>query len=670
MSSQNSYTPDDVVTPDPNASGITEAKALDNEESKKGHGSLAALSLAALGVVFGDIGTSPLYSMKEVFAGEHIHVEPTSFDVYGIISLVIWSITLIVTIKYVMFVMRADNEGEGGILALVALLKSKLGESRAILYPVILLGLVGAALFYGDSVITPAISVMSAVEGLSIVNEGFSHLVLPISVVVLTVLFFIQRWGTAAVGKAFGPVMVLWFATLGALGVPHIIAHPGILAALSPHHAIMFGIHDPAIAFLAMGAAVLTITGAEALYADMGHFGKLPIRLAWFCFVFPCLTLNYLGQGAMIIADPTTIDNPFYRLAPQWATLPLVALATLATVIASQAVISGAFSVSRQATRLGLLPRLEVKHTSKTESGQIYVGTINWLLFVGILILISVFQTSTRLAAAYGLAVTGTLILTTALFVLLAYHVWGWSWVRIVPFLFTVGTLEIIFFASNVLKFVSGGWLPVLIACVVLLIMTTWMRGSQLSRAKRTTMEGDLSEFIERVAHHKVPRIPGVAVFAHPNKETVPLALKTNVLTNRILHDNVIILSVVQEMVPHIRHVDRIKIHDLGHSEDGIVHVDCHVGFNDSQDIPKALALAVGQSDELNIDPDDAVYFLSVGDVRVAPDQSRICRRDRNYLSLWRKHLFVLMQQNQANRATVFHVPADRTIMMGERIEI
>ncbi|GMA21195.1 KUP/HAK/KT family potassium transporter [Arsenicicoccus piscis] len=421
---------------------------------------LGPLTLGALGVVFGDIGTSPLYSLQTVFSIEHNTVEPTHQDVYGVISLVFWSITVVVSIKYVAFILRADNDGEGGILALAALLRSKLGSDRHTTAVVLLLGIVGAALFYGDSVITPAISVMSAVEGLEVANPGFASWVLPCSVGILAVLFVVQRFGTEVVGRAFGPVMVCWFVLLAVLGVPHIAQHPEILRSVSPTYAILFGIDRPWVAFVAMGAVVLTITGAEALYADMGHFGARPIRLAWFGLVFPSLLLNYLGQGAMMLHDPSTVANPFFSLAPSWATVPLVVLATLATVIASQAVISGAFSVSRQAVRLGLLPRLTVNHTSREEGGQIYVPAINWLLFGGVLLLVGVFQASARLATAYGLAVTGTLLLTTGLFLLLAHHVWGWATWKLALFAVVIGGAELTFFAANLTKLVTGGWLP------------------------------------------------------------------------------------------------------------------------------------------------------------------------------------------------------------------
>ncbi|WP_092609090.1 potassium transporter Kup [Raineyella antarctica] len=621
---------------------------------------LATLSFAALGVVFGDIGTSPLYAMQTVFSIDHNDVKPTPVDVYGVVSMMLWSITLIVSFKYVILVMRADNDGEGGILALTHLLRDRVTNRRRLTL-VLMLGILGAALFYGDSVITPAISVMSAVEGLTVVNGGFEHLVLPLSVVILSALFLVQRWGTAAVGRAFGPVMTLWFLVLAVLGIAHIVTYPAILRAISPTYALAFVVEHPIIAFVAMGAVVLTITGAEAVYADMGHFGPRPIKIAWFALVFPALALNYLGQAAMILQDPSTITNPFFHMAPDWATLPLVVLATVATVIASQAVISGAFSVSRQAVRLGLLPRLLVRHTSKEEGGQIFVPLVNGILYLGVLALIATFGSSASLASAYGLAVTGTLILTSLLFLALARMAWHVAVWKLVVFAVLVGGLEVCFFAANLAKIISGGWLPLLIAIIVILIMTTWRRGAGMVTRSRTELEGPLDEFIEAVHNSELPRIPGVAVFPHPNSTSAPLALRTLVLFTHAMFENVVLIQVVNENVPHIRHVDRVEVHDLGDPMDGIVHVSVHVGFNDSQDIPKGLALAVGKSPELTFDAAQARYFLSVltmhptGEARMAP---------------WRKRLYVLMANNAASRTEVFHLPPDRTVVMGAELEL
>ena len=618
------------------------------------------LVLGALGVVFGDIGTSPLYALQTVFRIDHNDVLPTPVDVYGVISMVFWSIAVVVSVNYVALVMRADNDGEGGILALVALLREKLADRRR-LAVALMLGIVGAALFYGDSVITPAISVMSAIEGVVVVDPSFARFVLPAAVVVLTVLFVVQRRGTEVVGRAFGPVMLLWFAVLAALGVPQIAAHPEILRALSPSYGVMFVVEHPLTAFVAMGAVVLTITGAEALYADMGHFGAAPIRMGWYAVVFPALTLNYLGQGALVLDDPRTIDNPFFHLAPSWATLPLVGLATLATVIASQAVISGAYSVSRQAVRLGLLPRLSVRQTSRLAGGQIYVPAVNWILFAGVLVLIAVFRSSSRLATAYGLAVTGTLILTSLLFLLLAKRVWLWATWKIVAYGVVILGVEVIFFAANLTKIVSGGWLPLVIAAIVVTVMTTWRTGADRFYARRSELEGPLDEFIAMIRDSDIPRVPGLAVFPHGNKLTTPLALRSHVAFNHVLHENVVIVQIINENVPHIRHVDRVLVDDLGYAQDGIVHVCVRVGFNDSQDIPRGLELAVGQSPELSLDVEEARYFLSVLAVHVAGVPHR---------TNWRARLFVWLSRNAASRTEVFHLPPERTVVMGANLDL
>ncbi|EWT02449.1 potassium transporter Kup [Intrasporangium oryzae NRRL B-24470] len=618
------------------------------------------MAFAALGVVFGDIGTSPLYAMQTVFSLEHNRVQVTRSDVFGVISMVIWSITIIVSMKYVALAMRADNEGEGGILALVALLRTHLVAPRRA-RAVVIMGIVGAALFFGDAVITPAISVMSAIEGVVVVDPSLGDLVLPLSLVILTVLFAVQRWGTQVIGRAFGPVMTLWFVVLAVLGVPHIVHNPQILLAVSPTYALAFVLEHPLIAFVAMGGVVLTITGAEALYADMGHFGAGAIRRAWYVVVFPSLALTYFGQGAMILDDPSTVANPFFRMAPSWATLPLVVLATLATVIASQAVISGAYSVSRQAVRLGMLPRMLVRQTSREEGGQIYVPVMNWILFVGVVVLIAVFRSSSRLATAYGLAVTGTLLLTSALFLVLAREVWRVERWKIITYVVLVVTLELTFLGANLTKIVSGGWLPLLIAAAVVALMTTWRQGSTALHEEERYLEGPLPVFVRMIRHHDIPRVPGVAVFPHSNATTTPLALRANVDFNRVVHEHVILVQIVNENVPHIRHVDRVEVNDLGDAADGFVHVAVHVGFADSQDIPKGLALAIGKTPELDVDIDDAHYFLSVLTVHATGPRG---------LKTWRKRLYAWMYHNAANRTEVFHLPPDRTIVMGAHVEL
>ena len=623
------------------------------------HGPVAPLAVVALGVVFGDIGTSPLYAIQTAFSIEHNKVAPTPQDVYGVISLVVWSITIIVSIKYVALVMQADNQGEGGILALVALLRRKLHGGRLAAL-VTILGIVGAGLFYGDSVITPAISVMSAIEGLTVVDPQLSNFVLPISVAILTGLFVVQRFGSGGVGRGFGPIMAVWFVTIALLGLPHIVARPDILRALSPSYAVSFWISHPGVAFVAMGAVVLTITGAEALYADMGHFGPQPIRAAWFTIVFPCLLVNYLGQGALILRDPRTIDNPFFHMAPGWAQLPVVVLATVATIIASQAVISGAFSVTHQAVRLGLLPRLSVQHTSRQEGGQIYLPTINWILFVGVLLLVAAFQSSAALANAYGLAVTGTLILTTTLFLVLAARVWSWPTWLVATIACTVGLLELVFFGANLTKFLSGGWLPVLIAVLVIVIMTTWMRGADRMRVRRAEIEGPLRPWVEHVREAGVPRVPGTAIFLHGNPDTVPLALKENLRFNHVLHEQVVIVTIINENVPHIHHVDRVSVNDLGYRDDGIIHMRIRLGFNDSQDVPRGLEWSHGKGAEFEVDPAQARYFVSV---------LTVLTQDKG-IDSWRKRLYIWLTHNASGRISAFRLPPERTIIMGGTIYI
>jgi KUP system potassium uptake protein len=622
---------------------------------------LFGLALGALGVAFGDIGTSPLYAVQTVFSIDDGVVKPTVADVYGVASLIFWSITVIVSVKYMSFVLRADNDGEGGIMALAALVRTVAGATPRRAAFALALGVLGASLFYGDSLITPAISVLSAVEGLEVAQPDLAHAILPIGVVILALLFSAQRFGTHRVGRLFGPVMVVWFVVLAVLGVPHIIEHPGVLLGLSPTFAVSFLADHPFTAFIAMGAVVLVITGAEALYADMGHFGRRPIRVSWFALVFPALILNYLGQAALIINDPSAVTNPFYLLAPSWARWPLVVLATLATVIASQAVISGAFSVSRQAVRLGYLPHLTVRHTSTVESGQIYVPAVNWLLFAGVLVLILVFESSSKLATAYGLAVTGTLICTTTLFLMYAAIAWKWATWKLVLAGVMFSGFELIFLGANLAKIVQGGWLPLLVAAIVVTVMTTWQRGRKIITARRVDVEGPLPEFVDRLDKGDIPRVPGTAVFPHPTKLTAPLALRANVEFNHVLHERVVIVSVLSENVPHVPPDERVALDELGRPDDGIVHVSVRFGFQDEQDLPEVLRQASGLSDELDIDPDSASYFLS----RMTIERGR-----QPGMSGWRKRMFIGLSHNAANPAAYFCLPVDRTVIMGSRIEL
>ncbi|GAA0999779.1 potassium transporter Kup [Subtercola frigoramans] len=623
----------------------------------------AGLAVAALGVVFGDIGTSPLYSLQTVFSIDDGAVQATADDVFGVISLMFWAITIVVSIKYVTILMRADNGGEGGVMALAALAQrlyaAKAGKAGLLL----VIGIVGVSLFYGDSLITPAISVRSAVEGLQVALPALGHLVVPIAAVILTGLFAFQRFGTARVGRLFGPIMVLWFIVIAVAGVPMIVQHPNVLLGLSPTYAVTFIVAHPFVAFVAMGAVVLVITGAEALYADMGHFGRPPIRRAWFFLVFPSLVLNYLGQAALILQNPDARSNPFFLLFPDWARLPMVILATAATVIASQAVISGAFSLTRQAVQLGLLPPLTVRHTSEHEGGQVYLPAVNTLLFVGVMTVMLVFRSSAALATAYGVSVTGALVVDTLLLLLVAPRLWGWGWWKIGITALVFGGLELTFLSANLSKILHGGWVPLIVALAVIVVMTTWRRGRQLVILGRLKKEGSLPDFVKDVRARKIQRVPGVAIFLHPNRDSTPLALRANVERNNVMHKRVIVVTVVIENVPHIDPKEAFEYHDLGYSDDDIDHLKIRFGFSDTPNIPRALRRAC-TLDVLDLRPkqlETASYFVSRGAIRTTRAPGMVA---------WRKSLFAALAQNAANPAARFALPASRTVTMGSDIDI
>jgi len=630
--------------------------------SAAGTAGIAALTLGALGVVFGDIGTSPLYAMKTVFEAHDHAVKPNEAGVYGVISLVFWAITSIVSVKYVTFIMRAGNEGEGGIMALIALVQGVPLKGRAAKGTLVALGIFGAALFYGDGMITPAISVLSAVEGLEVAAPGLDSLVLPITLVVITVLFAIQRFGTEAVGRMFGPVMALWFTVLAVSGLAEVIGSPAILKALSPTYGIEFFLANGGTAFLALGSVVLAVTGAEALYADMGHFGRRPIRRAWFFFVFPALTLNYLGQGALILDSPKAIDNPFFLLMPHWGRVPMVLLATLASVIASQAVISGAFSVTRQAVQLGFLPRLRIRHTSEAE-GQIYAPAINGLLFVAVVALVVGFGSSANLASAYGIAVTGTLAIDTILFFVVVRMLWRKPlWIVLsgaVAFL----VVDLAFFSANLSKVADGGWFPLLLALAVFTLLTTWQRGRELVTARRAEAEGLLRDFVEEVRAMDPPvfRAPGTAVFLTAGKEATPLALRENVDHNRVLHHCVVIVSVETRRVPHVDRSERVVVDELGHEDDGILHVTVRYGFQDEKNVPQALRQAAAQGLEVELDVEHATYFVS---------HMTIVRGDGPGMSKWRKKLFIALSRTSTSPVEFFGLPGQRIVTLGSHIEV
>ncbi|MDQ8043205.1 MAG: potassium transporter Kup [Solirubrobacteraceae bacterium] len=622
----------------------------------------AALTLGALGVVFGDIGTSPLYAMKETFDGPH-KLAIAHAHVYGVLSLIFWSITIIVSLKYVTFIMRADNDGEGGIMALIAKVEALPVRSPKATFGLVALGIFGAALFYGDGMITPAISVLSAVEGLKLAAPGLADYVVPIAVAILTGLFFIQRFGTGVVGRAFGPVMGLWFGVLGVMGIAKIVHEPAILQSLSPHYAVAFFVDEPKMAFLALASVVLAVTGAEALYADMGHFGRSPIRRAWFLFVMPALFLNYMGQGALLLKDPSAIESPLYRLVPHDLLIPLLVLATAATVIASQAVISGAFSVTRQAVRLGFLPYLTIRHTSRHEVGQIYVPVINWGLYVAILGLVVGFGSSTHLASAYGIAVTGTLAIDTILFFVVVRMLWQKPvWlvaVGVVGFL----TVDLAFFLANLTKVVTGGWFPLVIAGVIFVVLMTWRRGQLSVAARRAEEEGSLTDFVLALDASDDPpiRVPGTAVFLNADPERTPLAMRFNVEHNHVLHEQVVVFNVETVGVPHVTPDARCEVDTVVIPDDGIVLVKAKYGFQDRPHVPETLAMIEDRLG-MTLDLENASYFLS----RVTLAESKT----PGGMALWRKRLFISLERNGAGRVEYFGLPHDKVVSFGSEIEV
>jgi KUP system potassium uptake protein len=617
--------------------------------------SLAALAVAAVGVVYGDIGTSPLYTMKEAFHGAHA-MEVSPANVLGVLSLIFWSLIIVVSVKYVVFIMRADNKGEGGIMALMALVqRATTGESRA-RWLLMTLGIFGAALFYGDGMITPAISVLSAVEGLEVATPALKPYVIPISLAVLVGLFLFQRHGTARVGALFGPVMLLWFATLGLLGVLSIVRHPEVLAAVNPWYAVAFFVQHGVAGMIVLGAVVLAVTGGEALYADMGHFGKRPIRLAWFGFVLPALLLNYFGQGALLLYEPDAAHNPFYRLAPEWALYPMVALSTVAAVIASQAVISGAFSVTRQAIQLGYAPRMNVAHTSEREIGQIYIPFINWVLLLGILALVLGFQSSSNLAAAYGIAVTGTMAIDTILAFVVVRSLWGWNWGVTVAGIFTFLTIDLAFLGANALKFFQGGWFPVLIALAVFTLLATWKRGRALLSERLTELAIAIEPFLDSIARHPPTRVPGTAVFLTTKFEGVPHSLMHNLKHNKVLHNRVVLLTVVFQDIPHIDNSERIEIWPLGND---FYKVFVIYGFKDETNIPQALELCAPLGLEFNMM--DTSFFLS---------REILIPTKRPGMALWRERLFVNMARNAGSVTAYFQIPTNRVVELGTLVEL
>jgi KUP system potassium uptake protein len=629
---------------------------VDRPAEAGARGRLAALSLTALGIVFGDIGTSPLYAFKECFDPTHgIAVTPAS--VYGVLSLIIWSLTVIVSIKYLVFIMRLDNRGEGGILALLALILSLRPRAASSARRVLVgLGLFGAALLYGDGVITPAISVLSAVEGVSVATPAFHHWVVPLTLLILFFLFQVQRWGTARVGGIFGPIMLVWFLSIGVLGATEIVTAPAVLHSLNPIHGLGFLVEHGGAGFLVLGAVVLAVTGAEALYADMGHFGRRPIRLVWFAVVFPALLLNYLGQGAVVLRDPNAVRNPFYVLAPESLRLPLVVLATVATIVASQALISGAFSLTQQAIQLGYAPRVSIVHTSWKQVGQIYVPEVNGMLTVGCLALVLGFRSSSALAAAYGIAVTGTMAITTVLFYVIARARWQWSPLTagFMAGLFLV--VDLGFFAANIVKVERGGWVPLAIAAGVFTVFTTWARGSELLRARFAAGGRPLDEFIDELQRNRTIRVPGTAVFLTPNVGIAPLPLVYHLRHNKAMQEEVILLSVVTEDAPYVAESKRFVSEPL---RAGFFRVTATYGFMERPDIERVVRECCQHG--MRADPEETTYYLG---------RPQLLSTGPAPMMRWRKHLFAFMRRNASSVTDFFGLPPQRVVELGARIEL
>jgi KUP system potassium uptake protein len=616
--------------------------------------SLAALTLGAIGIVYGDIGTSVLYALKVVFGSGLVPLTPQ--NVYGILSLVFWTVTVIVSLKYVTLILRADYNGEGGLIAMLALASTAVNDKPRLRGWLLMVGIFGTAIFYGDGVITPAISVLSAVEGLELLSPAFKPYIMPLALVIIFALFWMQKNGTAGIGRLFGPVCATWFLVIAALGVPHILAHPEVLGALSPHHAIGFVARQPGTTFVLLGALVLAVTGTEALYADMGHFGKKPIRLAWFALVMPALVINYFGQGAMLLYTPEAVSNPFYSMAPAWALVPLVVLATAATVIASQALLSAAFSVTKQAIQLGYLPRMEIRHTSVRETGQVYIPAVNWFLFAAIVVAVGLFRNSTNLAFAYGIAVTTDMLITTVLTFFVIRYAWKLPLVLCVGATFVFFVVDLLFFASNALKLVEGGWFPVLIGLVLFTVMMTWKQGRAILNDKLRADAIDLKSFLESVFVNPPTRVEGTAVFLTAESGTVPNALLHNLKHNKVLHEHNLFVTVRSHEVPWIGLSRRLEVEPLGHN---CWQVVIHYGFKNDFDIPRALEHMRGRGCEL--ETMTTSYFLS-RDV-VVPTIG-------GGMSTWREKLFAQMHHNASAAADFLKLPNNAVVELGSKIEI
>jgi KUP system potassium uptake protein len=637
----------------------------DSERDVIAHAGRAVLVLGALGVVYGDIGTSPLYTEQVIFSSYRATAHITPAGVYGVASLIFWALMVVVSIKYAGFIMRAHNRGDGGIMALTALLQRSRVAHGALL---VTLGIFGAALFFGDGIITPAISVLGSIQGVQVATPALAHLVVPLSVAILIGLFVLQRFGSGTIGRFFGPVILVWFTAIGVLGLSEVLKDPAVLQGLSPSWGVRFMIDHGVAGYLVLGGVVLAVTGAEALYADRGHFGAGPIRLGWFVLALPALMLNYLGQGVFILQHPTLAThpgtfNPFYQMAPRWALWPLVILAAVATVIASQAAISGSFSVAKQAVQLGFLPRLKVVHTSRME-GQIYVPVVNWALCIGVIALTLVFRSATSLGDIYGVAVTGTFILNTLLFLAVARWLWGTSRRKLAPVAVLFLTVEVAFFSSNIAKVEHGAWLSLAIGLVISIVMINWRRGQVIVTRNRVAQEGPLNEFLDGLAAKQPPlvRVPGVAVFLCRDSDTTPLALRADVQHTHSLHERVVIVSVDTVSIPHVDTVDRFMVELLGHGRFKVFHLTTRIGYQDKLNVPDALALARKQGLlERNLDLEHASYFVS---------RITITPTDAPGMQRWRKNLFTAMARNASSPIDHFGLPSDRTVVMGSRVAL
>ncbi|MEO6362018.1 MAG: potassium transporter Kup [Caldimonas sp.] len=622
--------------------------------STRSASSTGALTLGAIGVVYGDIGTSPLYALKEVFANGHVPL--TTQNIYGVLSLVFWTITVIVSIKYVVLILRADNNGEGGLIAMLALASQAVRDRPALRRRLLVVGIFGTAIFFGDGVITPAISVLGAVEGLEVAAPALHAYIVPITLVILTGLFMFQRFGTARVGKLFGPVMVVWFIVIATMGVVHIAANPAVLRALSPHYALGFLFGHPGVAFVALGAVVLTVTGAEALYADMGHFGKRPIRTAWFAVAMPALVLNYFGQGAMLLAEPAKVRNPFFEMAPSWALYPLIVLAACAAVIASQALITAAFSITKQAIQLGYLPRLRIAHTSEQETGQVYVPLVNWGLFAGIVVAVVLFGSSNRLAAAYGITVTIDMLITTIMTFFVVRYAWKFPWSLVVlatGFFFVV---DLAFLSANVIKVVDGGWFPLLIGAFMFTLMMTWKQGRKLVSKSLRSDSIDLRSFLESVFISPPTRVAGTAVFLVVDQGLTPNVLLHNLKHNKVLHERNLFVTVRLHEVPWISESERFAIEPLGND---CWQVTLNFGFKDDPDVPAGLEQL--RASGCSVDDMDTSYFLS---------RDIIVPTFGGDMANWREKLFAGMHRNASAAADFLRLPTNRVVELGSKVEI